>query len=198
MSSAPAQLAESAGGAPLKWHSASAQLLQSRWPIAGQRYSKAMAGGRDGPPDDCVGRIVNAGAMGFAAGAIGGAVTANWGDIPVVLRNQAYPALKRTGESLLTRCQEMSKDPYAVPARFMLRLSNMVQLTTCLANPCTCLFSHPPFGCRCHHAAVRHGCGLRGPNLRRRRLLRRDPQRCMAALPKHCCWICVDSHRYRR
>lgn len=47
--------------------------------------------------DDCTSRTVNGAATGFAAGAVAGAVSANWGDVPVVLRNKPWPALKRTG-----------------------------------------------------------------------------------------------------
>ena len=48
--------------------------------------------------DDCVSRMIAGGVSGLAAGAIGGAITANWSETPLVLRNKAWPALKRTGE----------------------------------------------------------------------------------------------------
>lgn len=60
-------------------------------PAAGLRHSGSMAG------DDCMSATLRAAATGAAAGAVGGAVKSNWGDVPLVLRNQAWPALKRTG-----------------------------------------------------------------------------------------------------
>ena len=48
--------------------------------------------------DDCVSRMIAGATSGFAAGAIGGAVTANWSEVPLVLRNKAWPALQRTGQ----------------------------------------------------------------------------------------------------
>lgn len=39
-----------------------------------------------------------------AAGNITGALAANWGDIPVVLRNKPWPALQRTGDHLGAAC----------------------------------------------------------------------------------------------
>ena len=38
------------------------------------------------------------------AGNITGALAANWGDIPVVLRNKPWPALQRTGDQLAAGC----------------------------------------------------------------------------------------------
>ena len=51
--------------------------------------------------DDCVSRMIAGAASGFAAGAIGGAITANWSEVPLVLRNKAWPALQRTGDRAL-------------------------------------------------------------------------------------------------
>lgn len=48
--------------------------------------------------DDCISRIIAGAGSGLAAGAIMGAITANWSEVPLVLRNQPWPALKRTGE----------------------------------------------------------------------------------------------------
>lgn len=42
-------------------------------------------------------RVGTAVGVGFAAGALFGAVASNWGDIPVVLRDKPWPALVRTG-----------------------------------------------------------------------------------------------------
>ncbi len=50
-------------------------------------------------PDDCVYRVSTGGASSFAAGSLAGAMAANWGDVPVVLRDKSGPALKRTGRS---------------------------------------------------------------------------------------------------
>lgn len=47
--------------------------------------------------EDCTSRIIAGAGSGFATGAIMGAITANWSDVPLVLRNQPWPALKRTG-----------------------------------------------------------------------------------------------------
>lgn len=47
--------------------------------------------------DDCTSATLRAAATGAAAGAVAGAIKSNWGDVPLVLRNQAWPALKRTG-----------------------------------------------------------------------------------------------------
>lgn len=49
-------------------------------------------------PDDCTYRVATGGASSFAAGSLAGAATANWGDVPVVLRDKPGPALKRTGK----------------------------------------------------------------------------------------------------
>lgn len=51
--------------------------------------------------DDCISRIIAGAGSGLAAGAIMGAITANWSEVPLVLRNQPWPALKRTGEQLI-------------------------------------------------------------------------------------------------
>jgi hypothetical protein len=48
-------------------------------------------------PDDCVSRTLTGTAASFAAGNIIGALSANWGDVPVVLRDKPLPALLRTG-----------------------------------------------------------------------------------------------------
>eukprot|EP00887_Chlorella_sp_A99_P004937 scaffold4.g4937.t1 len=48
-------------------------------------------------PEDCPTRIGLAAGAGFVAGAIFGAVTSNWGDIPQVVRDKPWPALVRTG-----------------------------------------------------------------------------------------------------
>lgn len=47
--------------------------------------------------DSCTTRVLHSTATGAAAGGIAGAILSNWGDVPVMLRNQAWPALKRTG-----------------------------------------------------------------------------------------------------
>ena len=47
--------------------------------------------------EDCPTRIGAGLGSGFAAGAVFGAVASNWGDVPVVLRDKAFPALVRTG-----------------------------------------------------------------------------------------------------
>lgn len=46
-------------------------------------------------------RTINGTVSSFVAGNITGALAANWGDIPVVLRNKPWPALQRTGRIML-------------------------------------------------------------------------------------------------
>lgn len=48
-------------------------------------------------PEDCPTRVAIGLGSGFAAGALGGAVVSNWGDVPAVVRNRPWPALVRTG-----------------------------------------------------------------------------------------------------
>lgn len=38
---------------------------------------------------------------GFIAGSLMGAVSSNWGDVPVVLRDKPWPALARTGSVMM-------------------------------------------------------------------------------------------------
>ena len=54
-------------------------------------------------PDDCTSRTIAAVGTGLVAGAIVGAVTANWGNVPPVLADRPWPALKHTG-ALLGSC----------------------------------------------------------------------------------------------
>ena len=65
--------------------------------------------------DDCVSRIIAGAGSGLAAGAIMGAITANWSEVPIVLRNQSLPALMRTGVSLRSVI-------YNAPCRFLMRV----------------------------------------------------------------------------
>ena len=51
-------------------------------------------------PDDCTSRTIAAVGTGLVAGAIVGAVTANWGNVPPVLADRPWPALKHTGAPL--------------------------------------------------------------------------------------------------
>lgn len=48
-------------------------------------------------PEDCASRILTALGAGFVGGGIMGAVTANWGNVPPVLADRPWPALKHTG-----------------------------------------------------------------------------------------------------
>ncbi|CAL8465542.1 g5078 [Coccomyxa elongata] len=48
-------------------------------------------------PEDCASRIITAVGAGLVGGAIMGAVTANWGNVPPVLADRPWPALKHTG-----------------------------------------------------------------------------------------------------
>lgn len=50
-------------------------------------------------PEDCASRIITAVGAGLVGGAIMGAVTANWGNVPPVLADRPWPALKHTGIS---------------------------------------------------------------------------------------------------
>lgn len=38
---------------------------------------------------------------GFVAGSFFGAISSNWGDVPVVLRDKPWPALARTGSVMM-------------------------------------------------------------------------------------------------
>lgn len=48
-------------------------------------------------PEDCISRTLTAVGTGIVAGGIMGAVTANWSNVPPVLRDRPWPALKYTG-----------------------------------------------------------------------------------------------------
>lgn len=48
-------------------------------------------------PEDCGSRAAAAVGTGLVAGAVVGAVTANWGNVPPVLADRPWPALKHTG-----------------------------------------------------------------------------------------------------
>lgn len=50
-------------------------------------------------PQDCVSRALLGTATGAGFGAILGAITANWSDVPKVIRNQSWPAFKQTGSA---------------------------------------------------------------------------------------------------
>ena len=52
-------------------------------------------------PEDCVSRTLTAVGTGLVAGGIMGAVTANWSNVPPVLRDRPWPALKYTGETCM-------------------------------------------------------------------------------------------------
>ncbi|KAK9815230.1 hypothetical protein WJX72_000376 [[Myrmecia] bisecta] len=56
----------------------------------------------DDRPDDCMFRVASGAASSALAGTIVGAVLANWGNIPRVLANQPWPALKRTGRIMFS------------------------------------------------------------------------------------------------
>ncbi|CAK0786578.1 hypothetical protein CVIRNUC_009792 [Coccomyxa viridis] len=49
-------------------------------------------------PEDCISRTLTAVGTGLVAGGIMGAVTANWSNVPPVLRDRPWPALKYTGQ----------------------------------------------------------------------------------------------------
>lgn len=51
---------------------------------------------------DCLSRTINGTAAGGVFGAILGAVTANWSDVPKVIRNKSWPAFKQTGQSVVS------------------------------------------------------------------------------------------------
>ena len=50
---------------------------------------------------DCPTRMALGLGSGFVAGNLFGAISANWGDVPLVLRNKPLPALARTGSVML-------------------------------------------------------------------------------------------------
>lgn len=49
-------------------------------------------------PEDCLSRTLTAVGTGIVAGGVMGAVTANWSNVPPVLRDRPWPALKYTGD----------------------------------------------------------------------------------------------------
>lgn len=51
-------------------------------------------------PESCTSRILSGTGVGYGLGTVLGAITANWSDLPLVLRDKPWPALKRTGEVL--------------------------------------------------------------------------------------------------
>ena len=51
-------------------------------------------------PEDCLSRTLTAVGTGLVAGGIMGAVTANWSNVPPVLRDRPWPALKYTGGTI--------------------------------------------------------------------------------------------------
>lgn len=51
-------------------------------------------------PESCGARAIAAVGTGLVAGGITGAVTANWGNVPPVLADRPWPALKHTGAAL--------------------------------------------------------------------------------------------------
>lgn len=46
-------------------------------------------------------RVTTGAGVGYGLGAVLGAVTANWSDVPKILRDKPWPALKATGALLL-------------------------------------------------------------------------------------------------
>ena len=51
------------------------------------------------PQDDsCLSAIISSSVTGAAFGTVAGSALANWGDVPKVVRNKSWPALKETGE----------------------------------------------------------------------------------------------------
>ena len=60
-------------------------------------------------PEGCGERAIAAVGIGLVAGGIMGAVTANWGNVPPVLRDRPWPALKHTGAAAHALCM---RSPY--------------------------------------------------------------------------------------
>lgn len=50
-----------------------------------------------GGHDDCLSAVISSSATGAIFGTVAGSALANWGDVPKVIRNQSWPALKETG-----------------------------------------------------------------------------------------------------
>ena len=55
----------------------------------------------DDRPESCTARILSGTGVGYGLGTVLGAITANWSDLPMVLRDKPWPALVRTGKQLL-------------------------------------------------------------------------------------------------
>lgn len=56
-------------------------------------------------PEGCVWRVLSGAGVGYGLGTVLGAISANWSDLPAVIRDQPWPALKRTG-SLCSSCSD--------------------------------------------------------------------------------------------
>ena len=61
-------------------------------------------------PESCVTRAIYGGISGFGFGAILGAVSANWSDVPKVIRNKSWPAFAETGKYTLFIVADQSVD----------------------------------------------------------------------------------------
>ena len=55
----------------------------------------------DDRPKDCITRTAYAGGAGLAFGLAAGGIVATWADVPLVIRNQAWPAFRATGREVL-------------------------------------------------------------------------------------------------
>lgn len=49
------------------------------------------------PQEDCLSAVISSSVTGAAFGTVAGSALANWGDVPKVIRNKSWPALKETG-----------------------------------------------------------------------------------------------------
>lgn len=48
--------------------------------------------------EDCFSQVLKNSAAGAAFGTVAGSALANWGDVPKVVQNKSWPALKETGD----------------------------------------------------------------------------------------------------
>lgn len=53
-------------------------------------------------PEDCPTRMAWGLGSGFLAGSLLGAISSNWSDVPMVIRNKTWPAFVRTGSVMLS------------------------------------------------------------------------------------------------
>lgn len=111
-------------------------------------------------PDDCVSRTLSAVGTGLVAGGIAGAVTANWANVPPVLQNKPWPALKQTGMGMSYKqaaysctshhCLQSCDSNSSMSSQSHIFDSNLKHVTACGGVS----VKNVDVFCRCHHGPV--------------------------------------------